>query len=185
MGALHRVNMLRIKQCSDGMRWYRHLVGQLVPHLGWSAGDGYRSREPSGYTNFVLTQDATPTHVHVGGEALAHWPFDGGGVVRCVIDAQPQVGADAAPANLGAQAAAGQSRAHSVIETATNIVVGFTVSMGLTAVVLPAYGHDVTIAQNMGMTGIFTVASVLRSYGLRRLFNRWHNKTSLYFRRFS
>jgi hypothetical protein len=55
----------------------------------------------------------------------------------------------------------------------TNITVGFIVSVGLTAVVMPVFGHEVTLAQNIGITSIFTVASIVRSYALRRLFIRY------------
>lgn len=68
----------------------------------------------------------------------------------------------------------GQSRAHSLAETVTSITVGFIVSMLLQAVLLPWYGHPISLSDNFQITAIFTVASLLRSYGLRRLFNRLH-----------
>lgn len=68
----------------------------------------------------------------------------------------------------------GQSRWHSAIEAATNIVVGVAVSWVLTYTVLPFYGYAPSIGQATEITGIFTVASMIRSYGLRRIFNRWH-----------
>jgi len=67
---------------------------------------------------------------------------------------------------------AGQSRRLSAIETATNIGVGFVVSLVITDLVMPLFGHDVTLGQNVVITSVFTVASVVRSYALRRLFNR-------------
>lgn len=48
---------LLIKQCPDGLRWYRDLVGQCVPFIN-DTGTEYRSREPAGYTNFVQYEDA-------------------------------------------------------------------------------------------------------------------------------
>ena len=48
---------LLIKQCPDGMRWYRNHVGQTVPFLK-DVGDEYKSREPAGYINFVQYEDA-------------------------------------------------------------------------------------------------------------------------------
>lgn len=70
----------------------------------------------------------------------------------------------------------GQSRAHSMAETLSSIAVGFVVSMGIQAVLLPALGHDITLAQNFLVTCVFTVASVLRGYGMRRLFNHLHTR---------
>ena len=37
-----------------------------------------------------------------------------------------------------------QSRLHSLLKTLSSIAIGFVVSLGITAVVLPAYGHPVT-----------------------------------------
>lgn len=67
-----------------------------------------------------------------------------------------------------------QSRLGSMVETVVSIAIGFCVSMVLTALVLPAYGHNVTLGQNLQITAIFTVASVLRGYFVRRLFARFH-----------
>lgn len=65
----------------------------------------------------------------------------------------------------------GQTRAHSCAEAVVNIAVGFGVSVVITAIVLPAYGHPVSLTENLQITLIFTVASLLRSYALRRFFN--------------
>lgn len=64
----------------------------------------------------------------------------------------------------------GQSRRLSAIEAATNIVLGFAVSVVITALLLPAMGHQVTLSENVAMTSVFTVASFVRAYGLRRFF---------------
>lgn len=48
---------LLITQCSDPRRWYANLVGQVVEYCG-DEDNEYRSREPEGYTNFVLYSDA-------------------------------------------------------------------------------------------------------------------------------
>ena len=66
-----------------------------------------------------------------------------------------------------------QSRLHSLLETLASIAIGFCVSLGITAVVLPAYGHPVTFGQNLQITAIFTIASIARGYLVRRAFVRW------------
>ena len=63
-----------------------------------------------------------------------------------------------------------QSRLHSLLETLASIAIGFVVSLGITAVVLPAYGHPVTFRHNLEISAIFTVASILRGYAVRRVF---------------
>lgn len=67
-----------------------------------------------------------------------------------------------------------QSRLHSFIEAWASTVIGFVMSMVLSAVVFPAFGHAFTLMQNFWITLIFTVASIIRGYGVRRLFNRGH-----------
>lgn len=64
-----------------------------------------------------------------------------------------------------------QSRLSSLIEAVINVAIGFAVSLGITAIVLPAYGHAVSWSENLQITGIFTVASIVRSYAVRRWFN--------------
>lgn len=66
-----------------------------------------------------------------------------------------------------------QSRRHSFIETITGVAIGFIVSMCLSAVVYPAFGHKFSLCQNFWITVIFTVASIARGYVVRRAFNAW------------
>lgn len=64
-----------------------------------------------------------------------------------------------------------QTRLGSLIESLINVLIGFGISLVITAVVLPAYGHAVTLVDNLQITLIFTIASIARSYLLRRYFN--------------
>lgn len=64
-----------------------------------------------------------------------------------------------------------QTRLSSLIEAVINVAIGFVISVVITALVLPAYGHAVSFAENLQITGIFTIASIARSYALRRWFN--------------
>ena len=80
---------------------------------------------------------------------------------------------DFTPPGDDAASTDGQSKAQSAIEAVANLVVGFAVSVAITAIVMPAFGHAITFSQNLAMTCIFTVASLLRSYGLRRFFNQY------------
>ena len=65
-----------------------------------------------------------------------------------------------------------QSRIGSLVEACIGTAIGFAVSIGLSCVVYPMFGHAFTLAQNFWITAIFTVASVIRSYIVRR----WANK---------
>jgi hypothetical protein len=64
-----------------------------------------------------------------------------------------------------------QTRLSSLIEAVINVAIGFVVSLVITAIVLPAYGHPVSWGDNLQITGIFTIASITRSYAVRRWFN--------------
>ncbi|MEL7513680.1 MAG: hypothetical protein AAGK03_03635 [Pseudomonadota bacterium] len=70
----------------------------------------------------------------------------------------------------------GQSRLVSLFEAALNIAVGFVISFLLTLIIFPFVGVEITVGQSLRATVYFTAASLLRSYALRRLFNRWSAK---------
>jgi len=65
----------------------------------------------------------------------------------------------------------GQSRLGSLAETTINIGVGFIIAFIVNAIILPAYGHPVSIVDNLQITGVFTVISIIRGYVMRRIFN--------------
>lgn len=65
-----------------------------------------------------------------------------------------------------------QSRLGSALEAGTNVAIGFAINMGANLVVLPAFGYPVTATDAFGIGLVFTAISVLRSYALRRAFNR-------------
>ena len=64
-----------------------------------------------------------------------------------------------------------QTRRQSLIETVVGTATGFVFSILLSIVVYPLFGHSFTLAQNAGITVIFTIASIARGYGVRRFFN--------------
>ena len=64
-----------------------------------------------------------------------------------------------------------QSRRASVIEAATSTIVGCIVGMVTNYIVMPYYGMHMGLADNMSLTGIFTVVSFMKSYACRRFFN--------------
>ena len=70
-----------------------------------------------------------------------------------------------------------QTRLQSLIEALVNVALGMVISVLLSLVVYPAFGHAFTLAQNIGITVIFTVASILRSYVVRRWFNAALHRT--------
>lgn len=65
-----------------------------------------------------------------------------------------------------------QTRRGSFIEACTHTIVGFIFSILLSLIVYPLFGHSFTLLENVGITTIFTVASIGRGYVIRRWFNR-------------
>lgn len=69
-----------------------------------------------------------------------------------------------------------QTRLQSTLEVAFNYLVGFTIAWLIQKYWLVWMGYTVQNKQVTGVTLIFTVVSVIRSYLCRRLFNWIHIK---------
>ena len=65
-----------------------------------------------------------------------------------------------------------QSRAHSALESVANVAVGYGVAIATQAAVFPLFGLHASAGEHMAITGIFTAVSFVRSYALRRVFER-------------
>ena len=63
-----------------------------------------------------------------------------------------------------------QSKRWSLIEAATNTIVGYALAVATQFAVFPLFGLQVGVIDNLGLGLIFTVVSVLRGYALRRVF---------------
>lgn len=65
-----------------------------------------------------------------------------------------------------------QTKADSWLESLTNTIVGFIVAM-LTYqfIINPMWGFNSNVWDSMGITSIFMVASIIRQYVIRRVFN--------------
>ena len=66
-----------------------------------------------------------------------------------------------------------QSRSMSLVEAITNVVVGYALAVATQIVVFPWFGLQASLGENLALGGVFTGISLLRSYALRRLFERW------------
>src|SRR4051794_12774861 len=65
-----------------------------------------------------------------------------------------------------------QSRAGSLAEAVTNVVVGYGAALLTQWLVFPLFGIATTIRTDVVIAAVFTVVSLARSYALRRLFER-------------
>jgi len=65
-----------------------------------------------------------------------------------------------------------QTRADSLMESLTNIVIGLTISTAANQIFIPlATGHPLTVRSNVALAVIYTIISLVRSYCIRRAFN--------------
>ncbi len=67
-----------------------------------------------------------------------------------------------------------QSRLGSVVESVVNVLVGYGVAVGAQIAIFPLFGVNLPVSDNMLIGLLFTAVSLVRSYALRRLFNRLH-----------
>jgi hypothetical protein len=65
-----------------------------------------------------------------------------------------------------------QSRAMSLIEAMANVIVGYGVAVVTQILIFPIFGLQTTLAQNLKLGLVFTGISIIRSFALRRLFER-------------
>ena len=63
-----------------------------------------------------------------------------------------------------------QSKRMSMMESLTNVAVGYGVAVSAQIIIFPLFGLDVALADNLAIGAIFTAISIVRSYTLRRMF---------------
>ena len=68
----------------------------------------------------------------------------------------------------------GQSRRHSALESVLNILIGIGVAYSVQLIVFPWFGIFISHTEHIGISLIFTLVSFVRSYLVRRLFNKLH-----------
>jgi len=65
-----------------------------------------------------------------------------------------------------------QSRTMSLVEAATNVVVGYVLAVATQIVVFPWFGIETGLAEHLTIGLAFVGVSLVRGYLLRRLFDR-------------
>ena len=66
----------------------------------------------------------------------------------------------------------GQTKKHSICESITNVIVGYALNLGVQLIIYPIFHIIVSLKQNIIIGLIFTVISIVRSYTLRRIYNK-------------
>ncbi len=65
-----------------------------------------------------------------------------------------------------------QTKKKSLIESITNTVIGFIIALTVQLIIYPIMNIEVRISQNLIITSVFTLVSILRGYIIRRIFNK-------------
>lgn len=65
-----------------------------------------------------------------------------------------------------------QSRIMSAAESVANVVIGYGIALATQIGVFQALDIPVSLMQNLSIGAVFTIVSLVRSYLLRRIFNR-------------
>jgi uncharacterized protein YacL len=69
-----------------------------------------------------------------------------------------------------------QTKKQSLTETIVNIVLGLIISFVIQLILFPILKIPVSINENIIITIVFFVASLVRGYFVRRYFNKKHSK---------
>ena len=65
-----------------------------------------------------------------------------------------------------------QTNKDSLIEAVVNVFTGMVINLITQIIIFPVYGINVTFQTNLSIVGIFTVLAVVRTYAVRRIFNK-------------
>lgn len=65
-----------------------------------------------------------------------------------------------------------QSRLMSAVESMANVAIGYGVALASQLLIFPLYGINITLSTNVAIGLWFTAISIVRSYVVRRTFNR-------------
>jgi len=65
-----------------------------------------------------------------------------------------------------------QPRSRSFLEACMNILIGYSINFIMNAIFLPLFVEGFTVKDNLALGAIYTAISLVRSYCIRRWFNR-------------
>jgi hypothetical protein len=65
-----------------------------------------------------------------------------------------------------------QSRVMSAVESMANVAIGYGVALASQLLIFPLYGIHIELSTNIAIGLWFTAISIVRSYVVRRTFNR-------------
>ena len=72
-----------------------------------------------------------------------------------------------------------QTRLGSFIEAWINVLIGFGINFIANLLILPMFGFNITLMDNLYIGILYTIISVVRSYAIRRWFNDYIHRTAV------
>ena len=72
-----------------------------------------------------------------------------------------------------------QTRSMSLVESIANTGAGFLVSLLIQITLFSLMAIETTTTQNLTLSGVFTLASLVRGYLMRRVFIWWQSGTTI------
>ena len=64
-----------------------------------------------------------------------------------------------------------QTKLESLLEVLINVAIGWIIALITQLIVFPLYGIQITMSDQLGISVVFTVVSIIRGYVIRRWFN--------------
>lgn len=64
-----------------------------------------------------------------------------------------------------------QTRLESLVEVLINVAIGWVIALITQLLVFPLFGINITVVEQLGISVIFTIVSIVRGYVIRRWFN--------------
>ena len=65
-----------------------------------------------------------------------------------------------------------QTSLSSLIESVVNVFTGMIINLIAQIIIFPIYGIKITFQTNLQIVGIFTILAIIRTYSVRRIFNK-------------
>lgn len=72
-----------------------------------------------------------------------------------------------------------QSKTQSLIESVFNVVIGYVVALFSQLAIFPLFDIHIPLTDNLLIGAFFTIVSIIRSYVIRRLFNRKYTRNPI------
>lgn len=72
-----------------------------------------------------------------------------------------------------------QTKMSSFVEAWINVLIGFAINFVANLVILPMFGFNITLEDNLYIGILYTIISVARSYAVRRWFNEYIHRTAV------